>query len=211
MESLNTADLEKLILERKAIPKDKLESILNFVKQENIQNNISCQYILVKNTGDSIREQDLLKILYDHMVMFVVDFGEYRNIEGLEVSEIIAKISEILRKAKSKFQTKTKKTGEVAELILFIPSLIINNPTRDELIPKYLNPIFLPSFNSISSCIDGSNDVTLFDQRKISKDSSEVKPSTNDVSPKDKKANPIVKIMVPVEVLLMLEICFMII
>jgi len=120
VEPLNPADLEKLILERKAISKDKLESILNFVKQEDIRNNISCQYILVKNTGDSIREQDLLKILYHHMVMFVVDFGEYRNIEGLEVSEIIAKISEVFRKAKSKFQTKTEKTGEVAELILFL-------------------------------------------------------------------------------------------
>jgi len=113
-------ELEKIIQTKAPITRDKLDTILDFFNNITLQNNISCQQILIRNTGDSIRERDFLKLIFDHIVVFVLDYDEYQNKEALQGSELVAKFSEIINKAKSKFQTKNKNIGEIGELILFL-------------------------------------------------------------------------------------------
>ena len=120
MEPVDIQELEKIILEKRSITHEKLETVLNFFETQNLKSNITCQHIHVKNTGDSIRERDFLHLIHQHIVMFVLDFDEYRNMGGLTDNELVTKFTEIITKAKSKFQTKIENTGEVGELILFL-------------------------------------------------------------------------------------------
>ena len=120
MEDRDLTNLQKIIQAKSPISRTKLEAALNFFKNENIENNIFCSHILIRNTGDSIRERDFLHIIYDHIVPFVLDYDEYQNKDALEGSELAAKFTKIIENAKSKFQRKNELTGEVGELILFL-------------------------------------------------------------------------------------------
>lgn len=120
MEEKEIQELQKLIAEKRPITNKKLTSVLDFHRNHNPKNNIACRYILIKNTADSIRERDFLHLIHQHIVMFVLDFSEYSNLKGLSNNELISRMTDIIRNAKTKFQTKSEKTGEVGELILFL-------------------------------------------------------------------------------------------
>lgn len=113
-------DLQKLIKEKEPIKREKLETVLNFFKKDFINQEIFGNHILIRNTGDSIRERDFLKLIFDHIIPFVLNYDEYQNKESLEGAELAAKFTKIINNAKSKFQQKNELTGEVGELILFL-------------------------------------------------------------------------------------------
>lgn len=120
MDSNEIDELSKMIKEKSAITQEKLEKVLHFKKLSNLQNNIVCQYLLMKNTGDAIRENDFLKLIYHNIIVFVLNYEEYQNVDGLDGRELARKFTELLSRAKSKFQKSNPKSGEIGELILFL-------------------------------------------------------------------------------------------
>lgn len=121
-------ELKKSIEEKQIVSKETLKSILNYFELKQISPNIDCQPLMIKNTGDSIRERDFLKILFQHIVVFVIDYEEYQK-KGMNESEFLQKISDLFLTAKNKFQSDNEKTGEIGELILFM-LLESNNITQ---------------------------------------------------------------------------------
>jgi len=160
MEQADIQELEKLILEKKPITREKLETVLNFINNQNIKSNITCQYILIKNTGDSIRERDFLHLIHQHIAMFVLDFDEYR-LDGLTGNELVTKFTEIITNAKSKFQTKNENTGEAGELILFL-LLEANGITKIVSKMRLKSNAEMPVFGVDAVHIQAKNDELIF-------------------------------------------------
>ncbi len=108
-------ELSKIIREKSTITQEKLGKILHFDNLQDLQNNVSCQYLLIKNTGDDIRENDFLKLIYQNIIAFVLNYEEYQNVENLDGNELASKFIDLLSIAKSKFQKTNPNTGEVGE------------------------------------------------------------------------------------------------
>ena len=128
MDEIELNGLKQSIEDKEIVSKKKLEAILNFFPAEQIDDNIICYPLTIKNTGDSIRERDFLKLLLQHIVVFVIDYDEYRR-KGMTENEFVQKISDLFLTAKNKFQSDNEKTGEIGELILFM-LLETNNITQ---------------------------------------------------------------------------------
>lgn len=114
------AELGEIIKEKSAITQEKLEKIIHFDNLISLKNNILCHYLLIKNTGDDIRENDFLKLIYQNIIAFVLNYEEYQNDGNLNGAELAGKFTDLLSIAKSKFQKTNLLTGEVGELILFL-------------------------------------------------------------------------------------------
>lgn len=132
MDNTELGELEQIIKSHEVVSKDKLEKILDFHTEEKISNNILCRPLLIKSTGDSIREHDFRKLLLQHIIFFVLDFEEYQR-KGMDESEFIKKITDLFLTAKSKFQPDNEKTGEIGELILF---MILESNNISQIISK---------------------------------------------------------------------------
>lgn len=120
MDSDDLNQVEKFLSDKQQITQEYLEQVLGFQDNQQLENNINCRYLLIKNDGNSIRQRDFLKLILQNVVVFILKYEEYQNLAGLSALEILQQTADLLRTAKSKFQTKNEKTGEPGELILFL-------------------------------------------------------------------------------------------
>ncbi len=113
-------EIAELITDKQIIRQDYLERLLHFFDKNNLTNNISCRYLLMKNKSDSIREHDFLKFIIQNIIFYVLTYEEYHGLQGLNAADLIRRNTDLVFKAISTFQRKNEKTGEVGELILFL-------------------------------------------------------------------------------------------
>ena len=116
---MNISELESRLKKTSPIEKKDFEPFLLFLDKKTTRNLI-CDFLMMTTKGDDIRENDFLEFLKDNIIFYVLNYDEYqKQIKGKK-EDVIRKTIESYQKAKSKFQKKSRNTGEVAELLLFL-------------------------------------------------------------------------------------------
>lgn len=120
MESSEIDEIAKMLESKQMITRSDIEQILDIHNEEKIDSNISCNYMLIKNGDNFIRYDDLLKLLFQNIVFYILRYEEYQTLVGMNLPELVRKGTELVRLAVSKFQQGYLKSGETGELILFV-------------------------------------------------------------------------------------------
>ncbi|CUR51350.1 protein of unknown function [Nitrosotalea devaniterrae] len=116
---MDIQELKNQIAQAQPITEKELKKILEITK-EKIDNNLSCRFLMIKTTSDSIRESDFLEFLKTNVVFYVLNYGDYKNQISQKRADEIRNITDLIYRARKKFQRKMRNTGEVGELILFL-------------------------------------------------------------------------------------------
>ena len=77
-------------------------------------------FLMITTKGDTIRENDFLEFLKDNIIFYVLNYDEYKKQMKGKQENFIRETVESYHKAKSKFQKKSRNTGEVGELLLYL-------------------------------------------------------------------------------------------
>ncbi len=115
----NLKEFTKFLDSIKAISHDEFESVLHYFPKKFQKEQTKGQFFMMQCTAEEIRENDFVEFITDRIIQYVLKRKEYL-LEGLSPEDRAAKMRPLLLKAKRKFMTKNKKTGEGGELILFL-------------------------------------------------------------------------------------------
>jgi hypothetical protein len=112
MSEVDWETFKREVESNKAINQEDIETVLHTFKDQSPCANITCKFYLIRCTADEIRDLDLIKLMLNRIVFYVLKKKEY---QGKSLSEF----RDLYLRAKETF-VKEKRTGEAGELLLFL-------------------------------------------------------------------------------------------
>ena len=116
---MDFSELELRLKKTSPIEKKDFEPFLLFL-DNNKTGNLVSDFLMITTKGDEIRENDFLEFLKDNIIFYVLNYDEYKKQIKGKKEDFIRSTIESYQKAKSKFQKKSRNTGEVGELLLYL-------------------------------------------------------------------------------------------
>lgn len=110
--------LQEFIEGRVAVTQEELQNLLH-VFPDPSNSNVKCEFYMMRCTAEEIREDDFIQFLLPKIIWYVLKRRDYLPKDATN-KELIDKSWELVSTARKKFLTKSNKTGEFGELILFV-------------------------------------------------------------------------------------------
>ena len=97
-----------------------LENNLILYPDKLFDKNVSGKFLLIRTTADSVRQRDFMQMIRRKIISYVLNYSEHTGLPDDEKDGLLSKHVDLYIKAREKFQTKSGRTGETGELILFL-------------------------------------------------------------------------------------------
>jgi len=112
MSDINWDDFKNQLESAKSITWQEFEGVLHVFPLQQISPNLNCKFLLTRCEGSKFRNDGLIRLLLDHIILYVLRKKEYDTIDA-------KKARQMYLRARNAF-VQTPNSGEVGELFLFL-------------------------------------------------------------------------------------------